>query len=55
MPRRKPAKNTRGTVRDERGQDQPADKETAQKAGLREQQQSVKDTPESPGEPAGGE
>ena len=61
MPRMKsnepkgPAKNTRGTLRDERGQDQPADKASAQKAGLREQQQSVKDVPENPGEPAGGE
>ena len=49
------SKNTKGTLRDKRGQDQPADKASAQKAGLREQQQSVKDIPENPGEPAGGE
>lgn len=42
-------------VQDERGQDQPRDKETAQKAGLKEQQESAKQQTESPGEPAGGE
>jgi len=50
----KPAKS-RKIVRDQRGQDQPADKETAQNAGLRAQEDAAKQTPIGPGEPAGGE
>jgi hypothetical protein len=44
-----------GIIQDERGQDQPKDKETAQKAGLKEQQDAAKQQQESPDEPAGGE
>ncbi len=47
--------NDHGIIQDERGQDQPKDKETAQKAGLKEQQDSAKQQVESPGQPAGGE
>jgi hypothetical protein len=50
-----PAMQKQNVVQDERGQDQPRDKETAQKAGLKEQQESAKQQTESPGEPAGGE
>lgn len=42
-----------GIVRDERGQDQPKDKERAQKAGLKEQREAAETQPQSPGEPAG--
>ena len=43
-----------GIVRDERGQDQPANKETAQRTAdiFRD---AAKTQPQSPGEPAGGE
>jgi hypothetical protein len=45
-----------GVVQDERGQDdQPNDKQTAQKAGLKEQKEAAQQQIESPGEPAGGE
>jgi hypothetical protein len=44
-----------GIVQDERGQDQPKDKKTAQKAGLKEQKEPAKQQVESPGEPAGGQ
>jgi hypothetical protein len=44
-----------GIVQDERGQDQPKDKRTAQKAGVKEQKEAAKQQVESPGEPAGGE
>jgi len=68
---RKAAHTSRGVVRDERGQDQPADKKAAlktgkplnpkppepdsQKSGQREQEEAAKTTPVNPGEPAGGE
>jgi hypothetical protein len=42
-------------VQDERGQDQPKDKKTAQKAGLKEQKEAAEQQVQSPGEPAGGE
>jgi hypothetical protein len=48
-------KQDHGIVQDERGQDQPKDKETAHRAGLKEQKDAVKEQVESPGEPAGGE
>jgi hypothetical protein len=48
-------KQDHGIIQDERGQDQPKDKETAQKAGLKEQQEAARQQPQSPGEPAGGE
>jgi hypothetical protein len=48
-------KKDHGIVQDERGQDQPKDKQTAQKAGLKEQREAAKQQTESPGEPAGGE
>ena len=44
-----------GVVQDERGQDQPKNEKTAQKVGLKEQQEAAKQQQESPGEPAGGE
>jgi hypothetical protein len=44
-----------GIVQDDRGQDQPKDKQTAQKAGLKEQKEAAAQQVESPGEPAGGE
>jgi hypothetical protein len=44
-----------GIVQDERGPDQPKDKERAQKPGLKEQKEAAERQPESPGEPAGGE
>ena len=45
-----------GTVRDQRGQDQPKDKERAQRtSGLKEQKDAAQQQPESPGQPAGGE
>ena len=43
-----------GVVRDERGQDQPADKARAQQtAGLKSQKEAAQTQPPSPGEPAG--
>jgi hypothetical protein len=39
-----------GIVRDERGQDQPKDKERAQKAGFKEQREAAEREPPSPGE-----
>jgi hypothetical protein len=50
-----------GIHKDERGQDQPADKSWAQKvirsdmSGLNAQRDSVIDQPAFPGQPAGGE
>ena len=44
-----------GVTQDDRGQDQTKDKQTAQQAGLKEQQEAAKEQVESPGEPAGGE
>jgi hypothetical protein len=44
-----------GIVKDEKGQEQPADKERAQRAGVKEQKDAVESSPESPGEPEGGE
>jgi hypothetical protein len=49
------SRKSTGTVRDERAQNQPADKKAAQQAGVRKQRDSVKNSPENPGEPAGGE
>jgi hypothetical protein len=43
-------------VRNDRGEDQPKDKERAQQhPGLREQKDAALNRPQSPGEPAGGE
>jgi hypothetical protein len=45
-----------GLVRDERGQDQPADKERAQRtSGLKAQKDAAETQQQSPGQPAGGE
>jgi hypothetical protein len=44
-----------GITQDDRGQDQPKDKRTAQQAGLKKQQRAAKEQVESPGESAGGE
>jgi hypothetical protein len=44
-----------GVTQDDRGQDQPKDKNAAQKLGLKEQKEAVEQQVESPGEPAGGE
>jgi len=44
-----------GVVRDERGQDQPKDKDRAQQAGLREQKEAAEQQSQWPGEPAKGE
>jgi hypothetical protein len=44
-----------GVTQDDRGEDQPKDKQTAQKAGVKEQRQAAKEQVEAPGEPAGGE
>jgi hypothetical protein len=44
-----------GVVQDERGQDQPKDKENAQKLGVKKEKEVAEQQPESPGEPAGGE
>jgi hypothetical protein len=44
-----------GLTRDERGQDQPKDKDGAQKLGVKEQKEAANQQVESPGEPAGGE
>jgi hypothetical protein len=44
-----------GILKDERGQEQPKDKERAQNADVKGQVDAAKSTPESPGEPAGGE
>jgi hypothetical protein len=45
-----------GIVRDERGQDQPKDKDRAQKnSGLKQQREAAEHQPQAPGEPAGGE
>jgi hypothetical protein len=49
-----PAKS-RKIVRDDRGQDQPADKDTAQNAGQSAQEDAARQMPMSPGEPADGE
>ena len=43
-----------GVVQDEGGQDQPKDKERAQKPGLKEQREAAEQQPQSPGEPAEG-
>jgi hypothetical protein len=48
-------KHKRGIVQDERAQDQPADKKTAQEAGLRAQREAARQAPESPGQPSKGE
>jgi hypothetical protein len=44
-----------GVVQDERGQDQPKNKNEAQKLGVNEQKEAAEQQVESPGEPAGGE
>jgi hypothetical protein len=45
-----------GVVRNERGEDQPKDKERAQRdSGLKSQKEAAQNQPLSPGEPAGGE
>ena len=48
--------NEQGVVRDQRGQDQPKDRERAQRtAGQQAQKASAQSQPQSPGQPAGGE
>jgi hypothetical protein len=49
------AKDQHGITKDQKGQEQPIDKESAQKAGVKEQKDAAKGTPESPGEPGEGE
>jgi hypothetical protein len=45
-----------GIVRDQRGEDQPQDKERAQRtSGLKAQKDAAQTQPQSPGQPAGGE
>lgn len=44
-----------GVIQDERGQDQPEDKNEAQKLGVKEQKEAAEQQVKSPGEPAGGE
>ena len=45
-----------GIVRDKRGQDQPADKERAQRdSGLKSQKDAAQEQPQSPGQPSHGE
>jgi hypothetical protein len=45
-----------GIVRDQRGQDQPKDKERARLTpGQKAQKDAAQSQPQSPGEPAGGE
>jgi hypothetical protein len=45
-----------GVARDERGQDQPADRQRAQQtSGLKAQKDAAQTQPQSPGQPAGGE
>jgi hypothetical protein len=48
-------KDQHGITKDNKAQEQPTDKEAAQNAGVKEQKDAAKSTPESPGEPAGGE
>jgi hypothetical protein len=44
-----------GMTKDDRGRDQPKDKNAAQEVGLKEKKEAVEQQVESPGEPAGGE
>jgi hypothetical protein len=45
-----------GIVRDQRGEDQPKDKELAQRpSGQKEEKDAAQTQPQSPGQPAGGE
>ena len=48
-------KTEHGVIRDQRGQDQPTDKERALKSGRDAQRAAAQEQPQSPGEPAGGE
>jgi hypothetical protein len=48
-------KTDHGVVQDGRGQDQPKDKKSAQKLGVKEQKEVAKRQVESPGQPASGE
>ena len=51
-----PERSGQGIVRNERGEDQPKDKERAQRdSGLKSQKEAAQSGPQSPGEPAGGE
>ena len=51
-----PGRNGQGIVRNQRGEDQPNDKERAQRdAGLKSQKEAAQTQTQSPGEPAGGE
>jgi hypothetical protein len=51
-----PDRNEQAIVRNERGEDQPKDKERAQRDfGLKSQKEAAQTQPLSPGEPAGGE
>ena len=51
--RRSVKKTDHGVVQDDRGQDQPKDKKSAQKLGVKEQKEFAKQQVESPGQPAG--
>jgi hypothetical protein len=44
-----------GIVKDDKGQEQPTDKDRAQQPGIKEQKDAAETTQEGPGEPAGGE
>jgi hypothetical protein len=48
-------KTDHGVIQDGRGQDQPKDKKSAQKLGVKEQKEAAKQQVESPGQPASGE
>jgi hypothetical protein len=49
------AKDQHGVTKENKGQEQPTDKDSAQNAGVKAQKDAATTTPESPGEPAGGE
>jgi len=49
------AKDQHGVTKEDKGEEQPTDKESAQKSGVKEQVDAGKSSQESPGEPAGGE
>jgi hypothetical protein len=51
-----PDRSGHGIVQNERGEDQPKDKERAQRdSGLKSQKEAARTQTQSPGEPAGGE
>jgi hypothetical protein len=49
------AHSGQGVVRDDRGQEQPKDRDAARRAGQSAQKDAAKTQPQSPGQPAGGE